>query len=1169
MTREAARPGFVVVHGNRLEDLRDLVIELLRATPPAPLVPELFLVQSNGMKHWLEQSLAADDALGICAATRVELPSAFLWQAYRAVLGADAVPARLPLDEGALTWRLLRLLPALATRDEAFAPLRGYLDAAAVDALPGDGERASPELRALRTLQLAQQVADVFDGYQQYRADWLGDWERGVDQLQRPGRPPAAVPAPQSWQPRLWRALLADLGERGTGASRAAVHREFEARMQAWPPDAQRPAAIPPRIIVFGISALPMQSVRALAELGRFAQVLFVVQNPCRHYWGHVVEGRELLGARVRHRQRHKRGLPVTALPTDAAALHVESHPLLASWGRQGRDYLHLLDEFDQAPARPDGLRRVDAFTSPLEPSGTSASTRLQRLQAGILELDPPPPQPEPCDDDSIEFVTAHSAQREVEVLHDRILAWLDADPSLRPRDIMVMVPDVGRFAPHVQAVFGRFAPDHARHVPFSIADASPRRLPLVQAFEQLLRLGDSRVTVADWLTLFEVPAVRRRFRLAEADVAQLRDWVVEAGVRWGLHAAHRTRWGLAEDLQDASQNTWRFGIDRLLLGYATGSEGAWRGVLPFPAAGGIAAQAVGQLAEWLDAIETTLRELAVPRTPAEWVPVLTSLLQRFLDPVDEADERVVARLLSHLHEWTLLCRDADLDEPLPLAVVREHWLAEVEVTGLRQRFFGGGVQFATLMPMRSIPFRVVCLLGMNEADYPRRVVPRDFDLMAVDWRPGDRSRREDDRYLFLEAVLSARQRLYVSWEGRRATDNAEMPPSVVVAQLRDELARRFAPGSPEVLQPLQPFSPRYFAEGSPFRTYDADWSALQGGSAAASRALVATGEDGVPAACPDELALEDLERLLRHPVEVFWRNRLRVAIDSPDASDAEDEPFELDELAEFRAVERLLEAAARPDPTAPTAATAPTEALRLAGALPLAARGTLVAERLRDKAARVLERAEPWQAAHPLVLDPVPIELQVGGVRIRGGIAGLRAGAPTSLQLALRGGAVTHGARGRHRPRHDALLALWVRQVAAAAAGLPVTTVLCGFDAEVHVDPPTQADAVATLGGWLEVWRAAWAAPLPLACRTACAWLTAEDPDDDEPLRLAFEGSGSRNPGDLARSAYLRRSVDGYDERVAASLRRWARPLYGALVAAARPVDAADAEDAGDGADP
>jgi exodeoxyribonuclease V gamma subunit len=162
-----------------------------------------------------------------------------------------------------------------------------------------------------------------------------------------------------------------------------------------------------------------------------------------------------------------------------------------------------------------------------------------------------------------------------------------------------------------------------------------------------------------------------------------------------------------------------------------------------------------------------------------------------------------------------------------------------------------------------------------------------------------------------------------------------------------------------------------------------------------------------------------------------------------------------------------------------------------------------------------------------------------------------------------LRAGAVVEGSRGQARPRHDALVPLWVRQVAAAAAGLPVTTVLCGLDDALRIDPPSRSEAVAILQGWVEAWQAAWTAPLPIACRTACAWLAAGDPDDDDAPRAAFEGTGARAPGDLARSAYLRRSVDGYDERVADGMRRWAPPLYGGLVAGARPVAAAGSPEA------
>lgn len=1143
---DPAGAGFVVVHGNRLEDLRDLVVELLRLRPQAPLVPELFLVQSNGMKHWLEQALAQDDALGICAATPIMLPAKFLWQAYRAVLGPAVVPLQLPFDKDALTWRLLRMLPQLAMSDAAFLPLARYLEADRA------GERAS-DRSARRRFQLAQQVADVFDGYQQYRADWLGDWEEGRDELRRPGAAALPVPAAQAWQPRLWRALREDIGVAAADASRAAVHRQFEAAMQAWPEGQPCPAAIPPRIWVFGISALPLQSVRALAELGRVAQVLMVVQNPCQHYWGHVVEGRALLGRLVRHRQTPRGGRAIDDLPDDPALLHAESHALLASWGRQGRDYLHLLDEFDQSAGRPHLLSRVDAFRSPVDPGDGSpvVASRLRLLQASILELAPPPPAPEPVDDRSMEFVMAHSAQREVEVLHDRVLEWLDEDDSLQPRDLMVMVPDMANFAAQIHAVFGRFPAGHPRHVPYSVADTSARQLPLVQALERLLGIADSRITLADWLGLFEVAAVRRRFDLGEAEVAQLHDWLADAGVRWGIDAAHRRQWGLAAGVEGIEQNTWAFGLRRLLLGYATGGREPWQGVLPLPAAGGLAAQSIGKLAEWLLAMDQTLHEFAAPRTPTDWAATLSTVLGRFFVAADEADERMLARLAEHLQDWLQRCESAALVEELPLVVVREHWMAQVEATELSQRFFGGGVQFATLMPMRSIPFRVVCLLGMNDADYPRRAQPRDFDLMAGDWRPGDRSRREDDRYLFLEALLSARDRLYVSWQGRRATDNAELPPSVVVAQLLEETGRRFAPAPQPVLQPLQPFSAQYFDMDSAFRTYDADWAVLH--AATVTPIVAGPTAPAEPVARREVLTLEDLERLLRQPAEVFWRARLGVVLDQPDAADEEDEPFALDRLQEYQAGDLLIDALAAGD------SGQAIEKVRLSGVLPIAAAGQRSAERLADVATRVRARADSWIQSHPERPDPLPIDLCVEGVRITGSLHDLHANETAGLQLKLRPGAVRHKKSNRMVPRHHVFVASWVRQVAAAAAGHTVGTVLLGVDDALHLPPVPQGTARELLAGWIRAWHAAWEAPLPVACRTAFAFLDERSRAGETPVD-EFEGAQRRGgaAGELRESPYLQRSFEGYED-IEAGLAEWASVLYGGLRDALEAADRAE----------
>ncbi|MEY4763096.1 MAG: hypothetical protein RLZZ200_2952 [Pseudomonadota bacterium] len=1097
--------GFLVLHGNRLEDLRDLVIDVIRQRPLAPLEREVFLVQSNGMKHWLQQALADDRAFGICAATDIDLPSTFLWRAYRAVLGRGAVPTQLVFDKAALTWRLLRLLPAcVADNETLYAPLAHYLH--------GDDD-------GRRKWQLAQQVADVFDGYQQYRADWLEAWERGDD---------SAAPAEHRWQPALWRALRSDVGPRHENTSRAAVHGAFIKALEAHADS--RPAGLPRRLFVFGISALPMQQVEALAQLGRVCQVIVAVQNPCRHYWGDIVEGRDLLKQLARHRQTPRNDLP----------LHAEAPPLLASLGKQGRDYLHLLDGFDQTPDKPHQLARVDWFTDP------GQATRLARLQAAILNLEPLPSEPEDIPlDESIRFVQAHSAQREVEVLHDHLLALLDQDKDLKPSDIMVMVPDMTEFVSHIQAVFGRFDKDHARHLPYSVADTSPREQPLVQALERLLHLPESRVAITDWLSLFEVAAIRKRFGLQESDIESLRDALEQAIVRWGLDGAHRASQGLPQGLPGLAQNTWAAGLERLLLGYAIPGEAPWQDVLPVAGMTGLAAQRIGGLAVWIDAMRCTLDALREPKAPGDWVRQLNALLDRFFDTKgDDEAERLLQRLREQLQQWQTLCDTGGFETEVPLLVVREHWLAAVEGTSLQQRFFGGGVQFATLMPMRSIPFKLVCLLGMNDGAYPRPGTPRDFDLMVSGHtaetrpRPGDRSRRDDDRYLFLEALLSARERLYISWMGHRVTDNAELAPSVVIGQLRDELARRFKLPDVPVLQPLQPFSRQYFEsapDGQPaFRTYDTDWQPR----AADDLPVRIAGTGSAAVALPDAISLEDLRRFVKQPVETFWRSRLNVRLDEPDEALDEDEPFELDALEEHQAKSDFIRdwmTAGEEDAR---------ERLRLSGRLPLGAAGERVLGELVGTSQSVIRHAKPWLDSWPLRDDALIVDLVIEGLRLQGAVPGLRSQDGRWLQLELRPGALIRD----KRPRYEKFIAAWVTQVCLEAMGHDISTVLCGPDVVLEPRRIGQAAALEQLQAWTRAWRAAWQKPMGLPCRTAIEWLEPSGSRDEaDRLEEVFEGT-PRRKGERAWSPYLRRSFDGTAD-ILDDVMDWAGPVYRGMV--------------------
>ncbi|HEX7816249.1 exodeoxyribonuclease V subunit gamma [Dyella sp.] len=1130
-------PGLMVIHGNRLEDLRDLLAAWLARAPLRPLEDEVMLVQSNGIAQWLKLALArAPDqgGLGISAAVNMQLPGRFLWTAYRATLGEAGVPATSPFDKSRLTWRLLRLLPDLL-HDEDFRPLADFLG-------QGDWDRR---------FQLAERIADLFDQYQVYRADWLADWEAGIGQLRDEWRGRStALPPDQHWQARLWQRLVDDVPAALRHSHRAAVHRAFVDQMANLP---ERPAGLPRRVVVFGMSSLPQQTLEALTALARFTQVFLVVANPCRHYWADIIEERELFRSTQR-RHLGKPGLPDEPRFED---LHLHANPLLAAWGKQGRDFIRLLDAFDQ----PERYRRqlaswnrgIDLFT---DVGATRDAPLLAQIQQAILDLEPLPATPERRkpwhrDDTSLSFHVAHNRQREVEVLHDRLLALFEqasqAGTPLAPRDVMVMVPDIQAYAPHVQAVFGRIGRDDPRYLPYAVADQRHRGgVPLLVALERLLTLPDSRFAVSEILDLLDVPALRQRFGIEETSLPQLRRWIEGAGVRWGLDAEQVG----SLDLPPIEQNSWQAGLRRMLLGYATGDGVVWRDIAAFGDVGGLDAAIVGPLRQLLDQLARHWHIMREPAPPHVWMQRLRQLLADCFDPgQDSGDSDLLARLDDALQAFGDACAQAQLDEAIPLPIVREHWLSAIDENRLSQRFVSGAIGFGTLMPMRAIPFRVICLLGMNDGDYPRRPAPVDFDLMTLPGlaRPGDRSRREDDRYLFLEALLSARETLHISWMGLNERDNSSMPPSVLVGQLRDYIAAGWHDQSLSVLpalttmHPLQAFSRRYFDAQSPapLGTYAREWES-------ARQALPAGTTSPLPEVTPESaVGLTPLYDFLAKPVRYFFQQRLKVYFDQADPDVADEEPFVLTGLERYEAERQLLDVAMQ-SPSPGEAIAAAAYRLRAQGALPPGGFGSLAQAELDEQASALSIRWHEALARYPLLDEPREIRLLVDGWRIEDWLDGLRIQDRGYRRLTWVQGSLREG----KSLRHEKLIPAWVVHLAANAQGIALTTQVIGIDAQPVMAACDPIAAERQLQHLVAAMQQGLTQPLPVSARAAFAWLAAEHNGKSpmEAARLAYEGSEFGGMGDLQRDAYLARAWPGFDAMHRAGFEA-CLPLYRALV--------------------
>jgi exodeoxyribonuclease V gamma subunit len=1161
MSVSAIPSGFIALHSHRSEVLAETLSGWLARQPLGPLEPEVVLVQSNGMAEWIKMALAQQG--GVCAATRVELPSRFLWRTYRQVLGAHNVPPDSPLDKLPMTWRLMALLPQ-CVGDAVFQPVAGFLR--------GD----EPD----RLLQLASRLADLFDQYQIYRPDWLDDWAAGRDVL-RQAAGQADLPVDQLWQAELWRKVLATLSEAERQATRPALHVRALARLRSGEALASPVAR---RVSVFGMSHMPGQLLDMLAALAAHSQVLLAVPNPCQYHWGDIMDGREWLRAERRRHGYKKETLSETPL----AQMHWHAPALLAAWGRQGRDFIRQLDAFDDVQAAQEAVPgvKLDLFDDAPGADATGLLTQLQHRIRDLKSAQDAVDAPLQADDRSVVFQVAHSPVRELEVLHDQLLQWFHQMPEVSPRDVVVMVPDIEVMAPAIRAVFGQYKRGDARFIPFDIADLGAQaNSPLIHAVEWLLALPQQRGRMSELVELLEVPALAARFGIKPEQLPTLTRWMAGSGIRWGLSVQHRQGLGLAACGED---NSALFGVQRMLMGYACGADPmptAASGPDPYAEVGGLDAELAGALAHLLQALIDWWETCATAASPAQWAERGRALLAALFKPQDDTDRNALSALDQALNDWGKAADQADFAEAVPLAVARSAWLEALKVPKLEQRFRAGGVTFCTLMPMRAIPFQMVCLLGMNDGDYPRRSPRADFDLLGLPGmaRPGDRSRRDDDRQLMLEALLSARRVLYVSWSGRSVRDNSEQPPSVLVSQLRDEIDALWGTDSAKRLttvHPLQPFSRVYFEEGSALHTYAREWRAAQAlttdqvREAASAQATV----DGPHLLLPLQSAtgtpvitLTQLARFLRKPVGAFFRERLQVHLDDERSALHDEELFGLGGLDLYQLLDHELAHV----PTDLSVDELPAHAqrvvhrLRQAGALPLAGVGVLEAQKLSHNLQTLLGAALQERQAYPEVAERLLVDLPQAqaapNVHLQDALSGLLLGEGGAMSLTLRASKLANLLPKTPQAYPDKLIDIWLLSLAAAAMHQPLPCVVVGRNAVLRVPPQDPEQALAQLQVLLDTWVEGMRWPLPLPPGLALQWL--KDRDNRNALADAYEGSDFKR-GALGEDPALARTYPtlqslldtGAFERLAeavyAPLQAWAADI------AIEPLPDADSSD-------
>ena len=1105
----------------------------MRAHPLGPLQEEIILTPTFALAEWLKLRLAS--AQGVCAAVSVNLPGKVIWSLYRTILNEPDVPAYSATDKEVLVWRLMRILPNEMSK-ATYSLIQAYISRFGDDVL----------------FKLTTQLADLFDQYQVYRADWLKSWEEGHLLLKGPQGEGTPLLPEEIWQSECWRAIVKDLNDQEQVGIRPHLHEKVMATLASGNFDASR---LPERITLLGVSNLPMQNLAFFAALSQYTQVFIGVNSPCQFHWAEIMEGREYFKLQ-RKRFKHRDSKELAAV--DFSEMHLYANPLLSAWGRQSRDFVRQLDEFDdvqKAREQFDHLK-LDVFSErpalQLDQDSGVRTHVLHLIQDQIRDLEPVVELDEQqklqlltCTEEwhsakegslslgqsSLVFHMTHGLTRELEVLHDQLLNLFDAKgktPPFQPYDVLVMLPDLETASAVIDAVFGQYDKSDARFIPYSIAEQSlTGGHPLIESLKWLSNLGASRFQLSDLMSVLKTPCIANQFGLKDNEFDQLSYWLKASGMRWGLHQAHQEKLGFS-NVQEL--NTIVFGIRRMLLGYTNGTHDVVEFqdpemcIVPLSTVSGMDAELVGRFISFVEVIGAWWHKSQDSKTPSEWVIALSELMGQLVKTESFEDVKVLQALTQALTQFQEVTKFASFDEPISLKVAGSVWLDGLKITDKRQRVLSNGVTFGSMKTMQGVPFKVVCLLGMNEGDFPRLGIHNPFDLMEKkgQLRVGDRSKAQDDRALMLQALLCAREKLYISWSAFNDRDNSVKSPSVLVTQLRqyvqDKWSASFLNGL-TTSHPMQPFSLAYFRNDSRLLTYAKEWYAIHQKGRFSQTSLSAKGQPPVKADMGMGLQDQGLEaqpctlngivRCFKNPVKDYFRQVLSIEFPELDEEQIDEESFGLDALQVFQLKDDLL-AQFSDGMESPEQLQAKVQSYlstrQAAGELPLGPMGVLLQKTLLSELLPQLIKASEVRALYPVVLPEMQIDCPFGDHVLVDEVPKLRVHFEATENAAkLHLDVLASRLYGGRELRTHQLLKPWILSVIFAHLQWNVQLLILFSDAHLQITPPSKALADQTLAVLAKAYAKSRQCFLAMPLKTAMLFAKDKDP---ERAKQVYEGS-------------------------------------------------------------
>ena len=887
--------GFNFFSGNDPFKLADELEQKILNHPLPPMQEEIIVVQTKGLEKWFRLRFAKRNV--ICGGMKFLSPGAFM-----DLLGDSLSVSgtqESAFDPDHLKWAIFHILKTQSNAEE-FKKVHNYINAS--------------ELKAFK---LSEKIADLFDQYLAYRPDMIDSWSLGTTVFENMDD--------ELWQKVLWTELIHEFGEN----HELNRYRNLIEKLNLM-------IDLPfKRVSFFGASTLLPAHLHILKVLSEKREVNLFFFDPGAHdFWLDALnEKAKEAFLRKSFYGGHK-----------ADHFHLETgNELLNSWGMMGKDFLTALADIH--------------FHQEIQcHSEKKPTTLLSQIQCDIfsnfnrtyVENNCPFRQ----SDSSLMVTSSHNQVREVEILYDYLLSCLDHDGlnNLRPDEILVMVPDIDAYASKIQAVFGN--PARLPRIPYSIADVRQAKVASCSSnFLAIIDILTSRFSVPAIFSLLEFAPIRQKFNISEQDLGPVKAWLQESGIRWGIDGSHKQDYGLPA----FNENTWSHGIDRMLMGYAVSERQLVNGIFPFSEIEGSSPAVLGNLLDFFHSLKTAFESVKTKAILPSWKERLLNLLGTFFQVTHETEQEMgyLERAISRLDEVYESC---NFNEELPLEIIKawitDHLKKDLKATG----FISGGITFCSMIPMRAIPFRVICVLGLNDGDFPRKEVIPGFNLMKKGNRPLDRNLKKSDRYLFLEALLCAQDRLYLSFNGRSIKDNTKKQPSIMISELLDHIQRGFNIRDFIVEHPMTSSSQDYFSNNRDLFSYSTE------DAEAATAGMYVQQETPDPdprrldSEGTTEIDLMDLLAFFKNPMKFFLTRAGGVSFKFEDQGIAEEELFDLNPLEKYLIHDNAIQkwkdkAMVAPDET--------YTQLNAQGRLPHGNMGRVIFQKTREEIGTLLETVD------------------------------------------------------------------------------------------------------------------------------------------------------------------------------------------------------------------